>query len=84
MFDSLSSKFSSAFSSLRKKGKIKPGDIDEIVLEIKSALIDSDVALEVAEKFADRIKERSLAELEQVNRGTNPSQAIFESVSRKC
>jgi signal recognition particle subunit SRP54 len=83
VFDSLSSKFSSAFSSLRKKGKIKPGDIDEIVLEIKSALIDSDVALEVAEKFADRIKERSLAELEQVNRGTNPSQAIFDIVNQE-
>ena len=83
MFDSLSSKFSSAFSSLRKKGKIKSGDIDEIVLEIKSALIDSDVALEVAENFADRVKERSLAELEQVNRGTNPSQAIFDIVNQE-
>ena len=83
MFDSLSSKISSAFSSLRKKGKIKSGDIDEIVLEIKSALIDSDVALEVAENFADRIKERSLAELEQVNRGTNPSQAIFDIVNQE-
>jgi signal recognition particle subunit SRP54 len=83
VFDSLSSKFSSAFSSLRKKGKIKSGDIDEIVLEIKNALIDSDVVLEVAESFATRIQERSLAELEQVNRGTNPSQAIFEIVNQE-
>lgn len=83
MFDSLSSKFTSAFSSLRKKGKIKSGDIDEIVLEIQNALIESDVALEVAESFASRIKERSLADLEQVNRGTNPSQAIFDIVNQE-
>ena len=51
MFDSLTSKFGSAFSSLRSRGRIKASDIDEIVLEIKTALVDSDVALEVAEKF---------------------------------
>lgn len=83
MFDSLSAKFSSAFSALRKKGKIKAGDIDEIVSEIKSALLDSDVALDVAAKFAETIKERALQELEQVNRGTNPSQAVFEIVNQE-
>jgi len=83
MFDSLSAKFSDAFSALRKKGKIKSGDIDEIAQEIQSALLDSDVALDVAEKFAARIKEQALAELDQVNRGTNPSQAVFEIVRQE-
>jgi len=83
MFDSLSAKFSDAFSALRKKGKIKSGDVDEIVEEIRTALVDSDVALDVAEKFADIIKDRALAELEQVNRGTNPSQAVFEIVNQE-
>ena len=45
MFDSLSAKFSSAFSSLRGKGRIKAGDLDEITSEIRSALLDSDVAV---------------------------------------
>ena len=81
MFDSLSAKFSSAFSSLRSRGRIKPADIDEIVSQIQSALIESDVALEVATKFRESVKELSLAALDQVNKSTNPSQGIFEIVN---
>ena len=51
MFESLSAKFQGAFASLRSKGRLKPGDIDEIALEIRSALLDSDVALSVVDFF---------------------------------
>lgn len=81
MFDSLSAKFSSAFSSLRSRGRIKSSDIDEIVSQIQTALIESDVALEVATKFSESVKELSLAALDQVNKSTNPSQGIFEIVN---
>jgi len=81
VFDSLTSKFSSAFSSLRSRGRIKAGDIDEIVAEIRTALIDSDVALEVADSFSSAIKEQSLAALDVVNKSTNPSNGIFEIVN---
>ena len=81
MFDSLSAKFSSAFSTLRSRGRIKSSDIDEIVEEIRSALIESDVALEVATSFATTVKELSLTALDQVNKSTNPSQGIFEIVN---
>jgi len=83
VFENLSAKFSSAFSSLRAKGRLKAGDISEIADQIKAALIESDVALDVAEKFATRITERSLEKLEEVNRGTNPSQAIFAIVNEE-
>ncbi len=81
MFDSLSAKFSSAFSALRSRGRIKSSDIDEIVDQIQNALIESDVALEVATSFGSTVKELSLAALEQVNKSTNPSQGIFEIVN---
>ena len=81
MFDSLTSRLTSALSSLRSRGRIKASDLDEIVAEIKAALIDSDVALEVATDFSEAIKERSLVALEQVNMSTNPSQGIFEIVN---
>lgn len=83
MFDSLSSKFSKAFSALRTKGRIKSGDIDEICLEIRTALIESDVALEVVDSFIERIKVRSLDQLEDVNKGINPSQAIFAIINEE-
>jgi signal recognition particle subunit SRP54 len=81
VFDSLSAKFSSAFSSLRSRGRIKPSDIEEIVNQIQSALIESDVALEVATSFGQTVKDLSLAALDQVNKSTNPSQGIFEIVN---
>ena len=81
MFDSLSAKFASAFSSLRSKGRIKDGDLDEILAEIKSALLDSDVSLSVAESFISRVDSRARVALPDLNKSTNPSQAIFEIVN---
>ena len=81
MFDSLSSKFASAFSSLRSRGRIKSSDVEEIVAEIRNALIESDVAQEVAKSFGDRIQELALPELERINKSTNPSQGIFEIIN---
>ena len=51
MFDSLTSRFSSTFSSLRSRGKISKNDIDATCAEIRQALLESDVALEVVESF---------------------------------
>lgn len=81
MFDSLSAKFSSALSALRSRGRLKAGDIDEIVAEIRTALIESDVALGVADSLSQRIKELSLATLDQINTSTNPSHGIFEIIN---
>jgi signal recognition particle subunit SRP54 len=80
MFDSLTSKFSNAFASLRKKGRIKPDDISEITAEIRLALLDSDVSLDVTENFIAKISERTLESLEGINRGINPSQQVFDIV----
>lgn len=83
MFDNLSAKFASVFSSLRAKGRLKSGDIDEIASEIRAALLDSDVALDVVESFVQSITSRSLEKLEEVNEGINPSQAIFSIVNEE-
>ncbi len=81
MFDSLSSKFSAALGALRSRGRIKASDIDETVAEIRTALVESDVALSVADSFSATVKELSLAALDQVNKSTNPSNGIFEIVN---
>jgi len=83
VFDSLTSKFSKAFSSLRAKGRIKSGDIDEIADEIRTSLLESDVALSVVEDFVASITERSREALEEVNKSINPSQAIFSIVNEE-
>jgi signal recognition particle subunit SRP54 len=83
MFESLSTKFASAFNSLRSKGRLKAADIEEIAAEIKSALLDSDVALEVAEGFTSNIKVEALTKLDEINKSTNPAQSIFNLVNQE-
>lgn len=81
MFESLTSRFSSAFSTLRSRGKISSADIDVICAEIRQALLESDVALSVVESFLEQIREKSLAALATMQSGTNQGQAIFEIVN---
>ncbi len=81
MFDNLSSKFSNAFSSLRLRGKISPSDIENTCLEVRTALLESDVALPVVDSFIERIRTKSLEALPNLQSGTNQAQAIFEIVN---
>jgi len=81
MFDNLSSKFSNAFSSLRSRGKISPSDIENTCAEVRTALLESDVALPVVESFIERIRTKSLEALPTLQSGTNQAQAIFEIVN---
>jgi signal recognition particle subunit SRP54 len=81
MFDNLSSKFSNAFSSLRSRGKISPSDIENTCLEVRTALLESDVALPVVDSFIERIRSKSLDALPNLQSGTNQAQAIFEIVN---
>ena len=81
MFDNLSSKFSNAFSSLRSRGKISPSDIENTCLEVRTALLESDVALPVVDSFIEKIRSKSLEALPNLQSGTNQAQAIFEIVN---
>jgi signal recognition particle subunit SRP54 len=81
MFDSLSARFSSAFSSLRSRGKISAADLDATYAEIRQALLESDVALEVVETFIAQVTEKSTQVLSTIQSGSNQASAIFDVVN---
>ena len=81
MFENLSTRFSGAFSSLRSRGKLSAGDIEATCLEIRGALLDGDVSLEVVDNFIVTIREKSLEALSNVQAGSNQAQAIFDIVN---
>ena len=83
MFESLSSKFAGAFGALRSRGKISEKDIDAAVIDIRSALLDADVALEVVEGFTQKVGDKSLALLATLQAGSNQAQAIFDVVNQE-
>ena len=83
MFDSLSSKFAGAFGALRARGKISEKDIELTTIEIRQALLDADVALEVVESFTAQVQSKSLELLSTLQAGTNQAQAIFDVVNQE-
>jgi signal recognition particle subunit SRP54 len=81
MFESLTGKFTQAFSALRSRGKISSADIDQVADQIYQALLEADVALGVVESFVEKIKTKSLEALPSLQSGSNQAQAIFEIVN---
>lgn len=83
MFEALTERFSSALRSLKSKGRLSRSDIEEISSEIEEALLAADVALDVAKEFSTRIKESSLAILDEVSTSTNPAARIQEIINQE-
>ncbi len=83
MFESLTTRISGAFSSLRTRGKISASDIESTCADIRLALLEADVAQRVVENFVTLIQDKSLAALPQLQSGTNQANVIFEIVNKE-
>ena len=80
-FGTLSDRLTETFRNLRTKGKLSAADVDGTVREIRRALLDADVALEVVKAFAQRVRERALGD--EVNRALNPAQQVVQIVNEE-
>jgi signal recognition particle subunit SRP54 len=81
MFEALGQRFTTLFSGLR--GKVSQSQLNDFAADIKTALLDSDVALSVAENFSNQVLEKFTQNSDEINRSTNPSQKIFEIVNQQ-
>ena len=81
IFGNLTDRLADTFKNLRGKGKLSPADIDGTVREIRRALLDADVALEVVKEFTGRVRERALGD--EVNRALNPAQQVVQIVNEE-
>ena len=80
-FSSLTDRLSNAFKHLRSKGKLSEADIDGTIREIRRALLDADVALDVVRSFTGRIRERALGT--EVSEALNPAQQVVKIVNEE-
>jgi signal recognition particle subunit SRP54 len=78
-FGNLTDRLATAFKNLRGKGKLSPADIDGTVREIRRALLDADVNLEVVKEFTGRVRERALSD--EVSKALNPAQQVVQIVN---
>ncbi len=62
MFDALQSRLGGVFDRLRGRGALSESDVDEALREVRSALIDADVALPVVKDFIDKVRPRAIGE----------------------
>jgi signal recognition particle subunit SRP54 len=78
MFDSLTGRFDDVFRKLRARGRLHPKQVDAALGEIRSALLDADVAFDVVEDFLGRVRARSLSG--EVLRSLTPAQQVVKIV----
>jgi len=83
MFEGLTSRFGSALSKLRSRGKLSTSDIEDTFTEIRSALLDADVALEVVNQFIESAQSKSLELLKNLQAGSNQAQAVFDLIHQE-
>jgi signal recognition particle subunit SRP54 len=78
MFESLSDRFEGIFTRLRGKGRLTEADVDEVLREIRVALLEADVNLSVARGFVNRVRERAVGEA--LSTALNPAQQVIKVV----
>jgi signal recognition particle subunit SRP54 len=78
MFDNLTSRLGEILERLTKRGALTDGDVAEALREVRKALLEADVALEVARGFVERVRERAVGV--EVIRSVTPGQMVVKIV----
>ena len=78
MFDTLTGRLDGIFKKLRTRGKLHPKQVDGALAEMRTALLDADVAVEVADDLLQRVRTRALSE--EVMKSLTPAQQVIKVV----
>ena len=78
MFDTLTGRFEAAFAKLRGRGRLSADDVDAALREIRVALLEADVDLDVVTGLTGRIRRRAVGE--ELSRALNPAQQVVKIV----
>ena len=78
MFENLTTKFEEIFTSLRKAPSLNEDQVDEGLRNIRQALLEADVSLEVAKEFIDNVRPKALGQ--EIVRSTSPGQMVVKIV----
>jgi len=81
MFDSLSDRFDGIFKRLRSKGRLSDSDIDEVLREIRVALLEADVNLTVVRTVVARIREQCTGA--DLSKSLTPAQQVIKIVNEE-
>ena len=78
MFDSLSEKLGGILDRLTRRGALQEADVDAALREVRRALLEADVALDVARAFTDEVKKHAVGI--EVMKSVTPGQMVVKIV----
>jgi signal recognition particle subunit SRP54 len=78
MFQSLSDRLSGILDKLTRRGSLTESDVAEAMREVRRALLEADVALEVVREFTDKVKAKAVGQ--DVVKSVTPGQMVVKIV----
>src|SRR5262245_52586551 len=78
MFDSLSERLGGILDRLTRRGALTEADVDAALREVRRALLEADVALDVARAFVDKVKSHAVGV--EVIKSVTPGQMVVKIV----
>ena len=79
MFESLSDKLSGIFDKLTRRGALSEADVAEALREVRRALLEADVALDVARAFSEKAQARAIGA--NIVKSISPGQMVIKIVN---
>ena len=81
MFDFLSKKFSGVLGWLKDRGRLSEENIQQALDQVREALLEADVPLEITTAFLEQIKSDVLGQ--KIQSSLNPGQHLIKIVHEK-
>ncbi|BCW87391.1 Signal recognition particle protein [Alphaproteobacteria bacterium SO-S41] len=79
MFDTLTTKLGQVFDRLRGRGALSEADVNEAMREVRVALLEADVALNVVKDFIEKVRVKAIGQ--DVLRSVTPGQQVIKIVN---
>ena len=78
MFDTLSDRLSGILDKITGRGALSESDVEEALREVRRALLEADVALEVVRTFTDKVREKAVGA--EIVKSVKPGQMVVKIV----
>jgi signal recognition particle subunit SRP54 len=78
MFNSLSQRLGEIFDRLKRRGALSEDDVNNVLREIRIALLEADVALPVVKEFTESVKQKAIGQ--EVVKSITPGQMVVKIV----
>lgn len=77
-FEGLADRLQNALQKIRGKGKLTEADVNEMMREVRLALLEADVNFKVVKDFIKRVKERAVGQ--EILKSLTPGQQVIKIV----